>query len=97
MLHEYASDTHFFEGLVEVVLDVGSDHLLNVLDEEVVRGDVVRLVGHLRRLAVQAERRLLEHALRGRHTREQVLPAGDVGQWQGQDLVLEALRGVELI
>ncbi len=65
MLHEYASDTHFFEGLVEVVLDVRCDGLLDVFHEEVVRGDAVRLVRHLRRLAVQAERRLFEDSLRG--------------------------------
>ena len=70
MLHEYASDTHFLERLVEVVLDVRGDGLLDVFNEEVVRGDVVRLVRYLGRLAVQAERRLLEHSLWGSDTGE---------------------------
>ena len=70
MFHEYASDTHFLERLVEVVLDVWSDGLLDVFHEKVVRGDVVRLVRYLGCLAVQAERRLLEHSLR----------AGDTGE-----------------
>ncbi len=63
MFHEYASDTHFLERLVEVVLDMRANGLLDVFHEEVVRGDVVRLVRHLGCLAIQAERRLEEHSL----------------------------------
>jgi hypothetical protein len=56
VFHEYARDTQFVEGLVEVVLDVRGDRLFNVVDEEVVVRDVERLVGDLGRLTVQAVR-----------------------------------------
>ena len=63
VFHEYARDTQLVEGLVEVVLDVRADRLLNVGDEEVVTGDVERLVGDLGRLAVQAKCGLMEDSL----------------------------------